>query len=202
MTMTVVRIIFLVIVVGLLAIAILAGRRRTPTTPIPAPAGAHAPPPAAGHGHAPRARWKKYIPRVLGPLLLIAIVALGIWGGSELFGYIKKKMVGIAHASNREDVIIRTQLVENPEPRVVTGVTPVSITADYEFNIEADTVGTIIRITYPDGQYMDYVVGKECQQFPTPSYSGPKVFTDPRDPKGSHIAFRLYRLQPGEGTCK
>lgn len=136
-------------------------------------------------------------------LCLIVIVWAGIshwWRTSIAPARATAKAVAAAKQIARANTPASAVVVENPEPRFIRGVTPTKISADYEFNIEADSVGSVIRITYPDGQHMDYVVGKGCQQFPTPSYSGPKVFTDPHDPNG-HLAFRLYRLKPGEGTC-
>ncbi|OGI76210.1 hypothetical protein A3C67_03270 [Candidatus Nomurabacteria bacterium RIFCSPHIGHO2_02_FULL_42_19] len=83
-------------------------------------------------------------------------------------------------------------------PRLINATTPVALSVDYEFNLEANVP---IRIKYADGQEYIHQPGEKCQQAPTPRGLGPKVFTDPKDP-GKVVSFRLYRLERGEGTCK
>lgn len=79
-------------------------------------------------------------------------------------------------------------------PTVVTATTPVAITADYEFNIESDGP---INVQYPGDKPVLYTPGKGFQQLPEPRSAGPKVFTDPDDPKNGHITFRLYPVHQG-----
>ncbi|MSU44912.1 hypothetical protein EXS45_01905 [Candidatus Nomurabacteria bacterium] len=78
-------------------------------------------------------------------------------------------------------------------PQVIYGITPTTITANYLFNIEAD--GPII-IEYPGHKKpVLYIPGLGKTNLPQPAVSGPKVFTDPKNPTNGHTAFRLYRLQ-------
>jgi hypothetical protein len=73
--------------------------------------------------------------------------------------------------------------------------TPVTVTADYEFNIES---AKPLRFKMSGVvQAQDYVPGQGCIQYPQPRM-GPKTFWDPADSSGGRITFRLY---PVSGGC-
>lgn len=95
------------------------------------------------------------------------------------------------------------KVIKNPKPQasappapqqssVVYGITPANITADYEFNIEAD--GPIL-VQYPGEKPLLFTPGIGFIQMPQPKRSGPKVFTDPKDPLNGHVGFRLYPVR-------
>lgn len=92
----------------------------------------------------------------------------------------------ISHSFHGESTTVQHQ------PSIIYGTTPATITADYYFRIEAD--GPVL-VQYPGEKPVLYNPGRGFVQLPEPNRSGPKVFTDPRDPANGHVGFRLYPVK-------
>ena len=173
--------------VAMVIVIIVAMINKRGTTATPAVAGGHTTPAI------PRITFWGHVGRALGTLaavlgiLLIAILTFGA-GSCAVGGY----------RWMREQATAKTYVVTSSTPAirgVVYATTPVTITADYEFNIESDAP---INIEYPGEKPVLYVPGKGFQQLPEPRRSGPKEFTDPNDAVNGHIAFRLYPVHNRE----
>ena len=77
-------------------------------------------------------------------------------------------------------------------PSFIDTSTPATLTLDYHFRIESDGP---IDIAYFGEKPVRYTPGKGFQQLPKPNRAGPKVFTDPNDPKNGHVPFRIYPIR-------
>ncbi len=156
-----------------------------------APAADH--PPAADHTHhAPAATGTAHVGTAPGWAWVAFIIVM-------LFLVIGKACGGDDEVMTDQELNLREKEEQQKvTPRMISYETPISLSIDYEYSIEA---GQPIKITYADGQSVVFFPDKGCQKFPEPKWSGPNKFTDPDDTE-KKVAFRVYRLLPGEIKCK
>jgi hypothetical protein len=127
--------------------------------------------------------------------LTIAVV-LGVWYAHRQYAeHVIKVEVEKAEVAQKAAEYARTHpppsIPQIVVPAVVYATTPATITANYEFNIEADGP---IMVQYYGEKPVEYVPGKGFTQLPQPQHSGPKTFTAPNN---GHVAFRLYPVHQG-----
>jgi hypothetical protein len=80
-------------------------------------------------------------------------------------------------------------------PNCFIAVTPITLTLDYGFHVKANSPVSIKY--YGENKTVTVPAGDGCYQMPQPLYSGPKVFTDPKNPNG-RITFTVTL---GSGLC-
>lgn len=100
-----------------------------------------------------------------------------------------------ARPREQHTTVVTTTTAAAQPPRKVTKTTPVEVTADYGFSLEADAP---IMVQYPGEEAFLFTPGGDCKQLPQPRRSGPKKFWDPNDPENGKVSFRIYS---GGGHC-
>lgn len=143
-------------------------------------------------GWKPNLPWSK-VGSFLGGVIVLVLVC---WGGHKGYKWwtTKPSTSPTQAATNTNNSSVYKMAKKEDAPNVIYAVTPVAITADYEFNIESDGP---IMVQFPGEKPVEYIPGKGYTKLPQPKFSGPKIFTDPKDPENGRVPFRLYPVQNG-----